>query len=109
MFDQLTRAQRQLLFRFLCSFAWADGDVAEEERRFVRRLMGKVELSEEERLDVEGWLIHPPSAGEVQPSEIPQQHRQMFIDAMRAIIFMDGKVTEEETFRLDALKRALVR
>src|SRR5262245_34565143 len=109
MFDQLSAADRRLLFRFLCSFAWADGEVADEERRFVRRLMGKVELSNEERLDVEAWLLHPPDASDVQPRDIPLEHRHLFVDAMRAQIFMDGKVTEEESARLEALRRALAR
>ena len=107
MLDSLSPEQRQLLFRFLCSFAWADGEVADEERRFVRRLMSGVYLLEEERLDVEGWLLHPPNASEVQPADIPLEHRRVFIEAMRAVIFIDGKITEEEQFRFDALRHAL--
>jgi hypothetical protein len=107
MLDDLSPEHRQLLFRFLCSFAWADGEVADAERRFVHRLMGKVKLRDDERLDVDGWLDHPPNANDVQPGEVPLEHRHLFVDAMRAVIFMDGKVTDEEEFRLEALRRAL--
>ena len=107
MLERLSPPDRQLLFRFLCAFAWADGEVRDAERRFVRRLMSKVALPEAERLDVEAWLLHPPDASDTDPRDIPAEHRQLFVHAMRALIFMDGVVTNEEEIALDTLQRSL--
>ena len=107
MLDGLKPAERELLFRFLCAFAWVDGEVSDEERRFVRRLMAKVELTDAERLDVESWFLHAPESKSVDPAQIPAEHRRLFVDSMRALIFMVGLVTESERAYLEELKRAL--
>jgi uncharacterized tellurite resistance protein B-like protein len=109
MFDQLkklSRAERLLLLRFVTSFAWVDGEVQDEERRFVRRMMEKLELSADEVRDVESWLLMAPDA--VPSSQIPAEHRRAFVEAARALIFIDGTVTPEEQSRFDELRAALL-
>ena len=44
------------LMKFVCSFAWADLEVQDEERRFVAKVMNALDLSEGERAQVQSWL-----------------------------------------------------
>src|SRR4051812_12909648 len=105
MLDRLTRDERLLLLRFVCSFAWADGDVAEEERRFVRRLVARFDLAEDETLDVESWLVTPPDAPE--PSDVPEEHRRAFLETARAMMFIDGKIDPAEEAHFALLRSTL--
>jgi hypothetical protein len=56
-------------------------------------------------LDVETWLLHPPSP--VDPAEVPLDHRRVFVEAVRAVIFVDGQVGDEEKKAFEDLKAAL--
>jgi hypothetical protein len=107
MLERLNRDERLLLMKFVCAFAWADDEVHEGERRFVRRIMGKLELLPEEVNEVESWLLIPPSPDEVDPAMIPAAHRDIFLGAVRAVLFADGDVSPEEEARLAALQRSL--
>ena len=107
MLERLNQGDRLLLLKFVCAFAWADDVVEEGERRFVRRIMGKLELSADEVKDVEGWLLVPPPAEELDPAKIPADLRQVFLGAVRAVLFADGNVSPEEEAKLAALQRAL--
>lgn len=107
MIDRLPAPERQLLFKFLCAFAWADGEVGDAERRFVRRLMEKLPLTKDERLDVESWMVIPLGEADVDPGKVPAESRRVFLEACRALVFMDGKVTDEEQRQFDALRVAL--
>lgn len=109
MFDGLEASERQYLFRFLCAFAWVDGSIDEAERKFVRRLMDKANLSEAEKLDVEATLLHPPPAAEVDPSKISPANRRVFVESIRALIFVDGQVGDEEKLQFEALREALLK
>lgn len=109
MLARLDPKDRVLLLRFVCAFAWADGEVGDAERRFVRRLMEKVDLTDGERLDVESWLVDPPHADDVDPAAVPLARRRIFLDALRALIYVDGEVAPDERERFDALQRALSR
>jgi hypothetical protein len=107
MLDRLDREDRLRLMRFVCSFAWADLEVRDEERSFVRKMMKRLELSEEEKRLVESWLEVPPPAEELDPSEIPRAHRQLFLDTARAMIVADGRVDQEEAENLVLLEQLL--
>ncbi len=104
----LDREDRLRLMRFICSFAWADLEIQDEERAFVRKLVGELELDEEERRQVEQWLQVPPPAEELDPADIPREHRQIFLDTARAMIVADGKIDPEEAENF-ALLEALMR
>lgn len=107
MFDTLSAADRLLLLKFLCAFAWADLEVSEKERRFVSGLVSRLSLSPSEVNEVEGWLDVAPSPSSVDPKLIPPEHRKLFVDAIRAIIYADGKIDPDERANFDALRAAL--
>jgi uncharacterized tellurite resistance protein B-like protein len=107
MLDQLNRAQRLRLMRFVCSFAWADLEIQPEERRFISDLMGRLELEDEERSRVKGWLEVPPNPEEVDPTAVPHAHRRIFIDAIKGVVAADGEVNFEERSALDLFEMLL--
>ncbi|MEZ4230388.1 MAG: TerB family tellurite resistance protein [Polyangiaceae bacterium] len=107
MFDKLDSEARLLLLRFVCAFAWADLELKETEERFVRSLVEKLDLGEEESAQVDDWLITAPSPESVDPKLIPAEHKRIFIEAVRAVMYVDGDVDEDERAQLDALKAAL--
>jgi uncharacterized tellurite resistance protein B-like protein len=107
MLDRLDREDRLRLMRFVCSFAWADLEVKDEERSFVRKMIKRLELSEDETRLVESWLEVPPRAEELDPSEIPRAHRQLFLDTARAMIVADGRVDQDEAENLVLLEQLL--
>lgn len=104
----LDREDRLRLMRFICSFAWADLEVQQEERTFVTKLIHQLDLDEEEVAKVEGWLKVPPTADELDPAEIPRKHRQLFLDTARAMIVADGKIDADEAVNFDLLEQLLV-
>jgi uncharacterized tellurite resistance protein B-like protein len=107
MFEQLTRDDRMLLLRFVCAFAWTDLVIAEGERAFVKRLMDRMQLSAEDRAEVEGYLHVAPSPESTNPKLVPAAHRRIFIDSVRALIYADGDVDAEERDRFEKLRTAL--
>jgi uncharacterized membrane protein YebE (DUF533 family) len=107
MISGLTREERLLLVQFACAFAWADLSVDDRERRFVERLIRRLELGDDEREQAERWLGIAPSPHSVTPDQIPREHRQLFIDTIRALIYVDGRVDDDERASFERLKRAL--
>lgn len=107
MFDALSRDERLLLLRFACAFAWTDLQVTERERTFVRRLVAKMELLPDEAAEVEHWLDVAPSPGDVDPKKVPVEHRRAFVETVRALIYADGKVDDEERSQFERLKAAI--
>jgi tellurite resistance protein len=107
MFDKLSGPDRLLLLKFLCAFAWADLEVSEKERRFVTGLVSRLGLAPDEATEVNGWLDVAPSPGSVDPKQIPREHRKLFLDAIRAVVYADGKVDPDERANLDQLRAAL--
>lgn len=102
MLDELTPTERSLLLRFVCAFAWADLEVKDQEREFVRRLVEKLQIDELEREQVEEWLSVgvPPDA--VDPKDVPLKHKELFLRCAREVIVSDGEIDpeEHETLRL---------
>jgi uncharacterized tellurite resistance protein B-like protein len=107
MFEQLSRDDRLLLLRFVCAFAWTDLEIHAGERKFVQRLMDRMQLSAADRAEVEGYLHVAPSPEATNATRVPREHRQLFIDAVRALIYADGEVDAEERERFDKLQAAL--
>jgi uncharacterized tellurite resistance protein B-like protein len=107
MLQDLSREDRLLLLEFVCAFAWTDLKLADAERRFVERLMDRLELDAKEREDAAQWLLRAPSPAAQDPARIPQQHRRVFVESARALIYADGTVDDEERERFDALRAAL--
>ena len=107
MLDTLSREERLQLMRFVCSFAWADLQITSEEREFIIHLVDRLELDEDERGEVAGWLEVPPTPDELDPADIPREHRQLFLDAARAMILSDGEVDDVEAENLVILDQLL--
>jgi|RhiMethySRZTD1v2_1073278.scaffolds.fasta_scaffold503502_2 uncharacterized tellurite resistance protein B-like protein len=107
MYEQLSRADRLLLLKFVCGFAWTDLEIRDAERRFVQRLMDRLELDAEDRAEVDGWLHIAPAPDSLSPAAIPTEHRRTFVEAIRALIYVDGAVDPEEREQFERLKAAL--
>jgi uncharacterized tellurite resistance protein B-like protein len=107
MSKRLGRDDRLRLMKFLCSFAWADLRVHEKERAFIRKMAKKLALDESESADVERWMKVPPRADEVDPQEIPHEHRKLFLEAAQAIVLADGEVDPDERINLNLLEELL--
>jgi hypothetical protein len=93
---ELTREERLLLMRFVCSFAWADLEVRPEERDLVARLIRRLELDDDESRQVYEWLESPPSPGSVDPKLVPRAHRMRFLRAVESTVAVDGEISPEE-------------
>jgi uncharacterized tellurite resistance protein B-like protein len=104
---QLSPKDRLRLMKFVCSFVWADLEVKESERAFVERLVKKLRLEDAEVAQVKGWLEVPPRAEEVDPTRIPKEHRQLFLDTIRDVITADGEVAPDEWDNLALFEQLL--
>jgi uncharacterized tellurite resistance protein B-like protein len=107
MLTELSGTDRLRLMRFVCSFAWADLEVRARERAFILRLSKRLALSPDELSAVEGWLMKPPSADELDPAQVPPAHRKMLLAAVRGLIQADGHIDPEEAESLDLLEELL--
>jgi hypothetical protein len=104
--SDMAPAERLLLLQLVCAFAWSDGAIQDAERRFVRRLAGRLDLSPDESKDVESWLLIRPAP--VDPAAVPAAHRRLFVDSVRALVFVDGAVTGDEQAHFDELRQRLL-
>jgi tellurite resistance protein len=107
MLDELSREDRLRLMKFVCCFAWADLEVQDDERAFVDKMIGKLEL-EADRAQIERWLKTPPPPEEVDPTRVPRQHRQLLLDAARAVFNADGVIDPKERENFELLEQLLV-
>jgi len=107
MLDALNREDRLQLMRFVCSFAWADLEVSDEEREFIVKMVIRLGLNEEEQDQVTQWLEVPPRADDLDPADIPREHRKLFLDAAKAMILSDGTVEDAEAENLIILDQLL--
>jgi uncharacterized tellurite resistance protein B-like protein len=105
--DEPDARLRLLLIKFVCSFAWADLEVRAEERRFVARLVERLELDANERLEVSGWLERPPLPDSIDPMTIPSPHRKSFLAAIEGVVAADGEISDEERESLAVLQDLL--
>ena len=94
--QELTREERLLLLRFVCSFAWIDLEVKQEERDLVVRLIRRLELDDEVKQYVSKWLESPPPPDSGDPALVPRAHRMTFLRAVESTVSVDGEVTPEE-------------
>lgn len=108
MWQKLEPEERRQLLRFVCSFAWADLRVGPEERRYVASLVERLELGPDEQCEVRRWLRVPPPPESVDPTAVPLEHRQFFLEILEEIVAADGRVSPEERENL-ALFAALLR
>ncbi|MCG8590991.1 MAG: TerB family tellurite resistance protein [Proteobacteria bacterium] len=107
MLDALSRDQRLNLMRFVCSFAWADLEVRPEERGFVMQCIERLDLDEDERRQVLGWLERPPAPESLDPNSVPAAHRALFLNAIEQVVAADGDIAVEERENLAVLRELL--
>lgn len=107
MLDALNKEDRLQLMRFVCSFAWADLEITEREREFILKLVIRLGLEEEEQEQVAEWLEVPPRADDLDPADVPTEHRQLFLDAAKAMILSDGTIEDVEAENLIILDQLL--
>jgi len=102
MLSELTRDEKLRLLRFVCSFAWADLDIDDEERALVAKFVDKMGLDEADAEEAMGWLDHPPREDDLDPYDIPDEHKKLFLEAALAMMGADGVVDtmEVESFAL---------
>ena len=105
MLASLAREDRLRLMKFVCSLAWADLRVHREERAFVRRMTTRLGLRPDEAAQVDAWLQVPPS--DVDPRDIPREHRELFLGTLRELVIVDGRVDEQERASLALLEDML--
>jgi uncharacterized tellurite resistance protein B-like protein len=96
MYSDLTEEDKLLLVAFVCSFAWADLEIAEEEREFVRALVSRLELDEEGVEKATAWLDHPPNEDEVDPFAIPPEHKRVFLQTVVDMVGADDIIDRME-------------
>jgi uncharacterized tellurite resistance protein B-like protein len=101
----LSRAERLQLLRFVTSFAWADLSVSSAEQDFIHRLVARLHLEKEEARQVEGWIKVPPPPDDVDPTSVPHEHRQIFLQTVREMMQANGDVSEEERESLALLEQ----
>jgi len=103
----LNPQDRRRLFRFVCSFAWADLEVVDAERQLLQRLISKMDLQEEEASEIAQWLSRPPDPASIDPQDIPIEHRQLFLDTVTQMILADGRVEDGEAENLELLRQMI--
>ena len=107
MLNSLSKDERLQPMRFVCSFAWADLEIRDEESVYVADLMRRLDLDEDEEVQVQGWLSRPPDPEDVDPTLIPVEHRQIFLDALLGVLGSDGEIDEAETESFNLLSMLL--
>lgn len=108
MFETIPQAERLRLMKFICAVAWSDLSVSGEERLFVADCIRKLTMSEEERAQVWSWLEVPPAPEEVDPTDIPAEHREAFIKALGKLVASDQEISPEERESLILLSQLVM-
>lgn len=103
----LEPSERLRLLQFVCSFAWTDLKVSDEERAVIRLMASHPDFSAKDRAQVESWLERPPPVDEVDPTTIPHAHRELFLDAARSVVEVDGQVRGSERDALELFEELL--
>jgi uncharacterized tellurite resistance protein B-like protein len=103
----LDNESRLRLVRFVCSFAWADLEVQDAERALVMRMLDQLELDADEKAQAERWLKLPPAPEDVDPLDIPVEHRQLFLNTILQVVGADGRVDTKEMETLSIFEKLL--
>ncbi len=106
-FTDLSSDERLILMRFLCAFAWADGEVQGQERAVIMSLLEHMQFSTDQRREVIGLLDQAPVDEEIDLTSVSEKHRIMFRDLAYAVVSADGRVHPGEK-RLLALVNKFV-
>ncbi len=105
--NKLTKEETLLLLKFLCSFAWTNQEITDNERRFMGKIIRKLGLNNEETAQVYSWLEVPPSQEEVDPSKIPMSYRELFLNTVKDLLKADGPIDTQESEALALFEQIL--
>jgi uncharacterized tellurite resistance protein B-like protein len=94
--------ERRKLLCFAASFAWADGEVAELERRFVEDLAARLGVANPPQA-VAGLLAQPPAPGEVDPASVRPALASLIRRIALDVIAADGRVDRAEMTMFELL------
>lgn len=84
----------------MCAFAWADLDISEREVALIREFAERLGIPAGDRSEVESWLQHPPNEEDLDPYDVPDAHKRMFLEAAAELIGVDGHVDRMEVENL---------
>ena len=104
---ELTTEEKLSVMRFICAFAWADLEIQQAERKLINQIMEVIQLAEEHRPTVLGWLDRPPRAEDVDPLSIPDNLKELILDAATGVILADGELQDAEIDLLDLFQQIL--
>ena len=103
----LNTDQVLLYLKVLCGVAAADGEITEAERAMFEATMADYGLPDHARRLTRGCLDAPPAIeGELRRLDEGPVRRLFLRDAW-LMAYMDGRVSDPERERLDAVRRAL--
>ncbi len=102
----LSPETRRNLVQLAALAAWADLQVVPSERQVVLELAASLAFDEEGLAEVETWLNGAPP--EIDPNDIPAEHRQLFLDSLLEVIMADGRIAPEESAMLAVLRELLL-
>jgi len=105
--QDLSASDRMRLMKFVCSFAWADLEIHPRERDFVERMIERLQLDADEHARVRSWLAVPPAPETIDPTQIPLEHRRVFVRSIKDVILADGQIAPEESENLALLEDLL--
>lgn len=98
---------KMALLEFVCSFAWTDLKIQQQERDLVMRIVGRFGLNADETRQVEQWLEQPPPLDDIDPTRIPMAHRRLFWEAAQLAVRADGHVVPAERDQLEVFRDLL--
>ena len=106
--QKLDYQSRLKLIRFASAFAWADLEIQEAERKHLLGLMEKLGIDDADgRRQVMRWLKAPPPVDELDPHEIPDSLRILFLKECEDVIRADGEVHPDESDSMVLLKKIM--
>src|SRR5512143_1502337 len=93
--------QKRAFIALACKVAWADGVVADEERKQVAALLQRFGGTPVTPEELDAWLTSGAPAAEL--SELPEAVAEMFIYEAMRLIESDGEMAESEIRFIDDL------
>lgn len=106
--ESLNAEDRLRMLMFACSFAWADLQIAAQERAYIKTLVKRLAATPQETEQVAHWLQVPPRAEDLDPEDIPLAQREAFLRMAREVIESDGDIDFEELENFKLFEQLLI-
>jgi len=108
MLDKLDRTTRLRLLRIVAASAWVDGEVHDTERAFVKKLLDRLPVADDERKATLGYLDTPPHPAEIDPNKLPHELRETLVSLVKEMIAADSDTTDTERETVQHLEELLL-